>query len=129
MPVPSLPLLEVLYTVVVFIAVMAVLTRTYAEVAVGAAILALLWELVIHFGVTLWIAILCILLAGVLRVWVGGVVADRGRMFGTQTVAGFLDDLLRQDQAPNRDQRAQRPSRADPEWIDTDVTSIDDYRR
>ena len=122
-------MIEVLFTLIVFTALMAVLTDTHARAVIAATILALITILVDLFGPSLLLATFLIALAAVIKVTVTRIDTDRGG----QQAASFLDEFLttrdQTNQDRDRNQRFHRQDGQRTEQLDTDVESIDDYRR
>ena len=122
-------MIEVLFTLIVFAALMAVLTDTHARAVIAATILAVIAILVDLFGPSLLLATFLIALAAVIKVVVTGLDTDRGG----QQAASFLDEFLtsrdQTDQDRDRNQRFQQRDGERTERLDIDVESIDDYRR
>lgn len=92
----GLPLVtDILFTLVVFVAVLAVLTETYAEVVLVATLFAVLWQVVAAFGPSLFLATVIILAVAGVRLALtlfGTAVGIDTR--GTQLVAGVVDEIL-----------------------------------
>lgn len=120
-------MIEVLFTLIVFAALMAILTDTHARAVVAAALLALVWILIDLFGPSLLLAAFLIALAAVIKVAVTGLDTDRGG----QQAASFLDEFLttRDQTDQDRNQHFHRQDGKRTEQLDTDVDSIDEYRR
>lgn len=119
-----MPLLEVLFTLVVFGAILALFTE-YAEAVVAGLLLAVIWQFVDLFGASLLLATVLISIVAAIR----AVAMVVGSEVGTPALARFLDELLTADDEPGRDRREHRGPRRDRERVDTDVDTIDDYRR
>lgn len=119
-----LSLTELVFTLIVFVAVLGLFTR-YAVLVLSGTLLAVVWVMVDLFGASLFLAILLLGMATILRM----VVSLGTERFDTPGVARFLDELLRRRQASEQDHQERRLQHRDTEQIDTDVASIDDYRR
>lgn len=121
---PGLPLTEILFTLIVFAAIMALFTE-YADLVVAVLLVAVIWQLVDLLGASLFLATVMVFIFVAVRTIAMAV----GAQVGTPTIARFLDAMLTAGDAPERDHRERRGLRQETERIDTDVDSIDDYRR
>lgn len=86
----GVPLPELLFTVIVFAAMLALFTE-YGEIVIAATLLAAIWQLVDLLGASLWLATLLLVLAAMLRTVV--LLLPRIEL-GTPLVVRLLDDLL-----------------------------------
>lgn len=116
------PVTEVLFTLIVFIAVLGLFTE-YAELVLTVTLLAVIWQLVTLLGVSLLLAIGLIAVATLFRL-----AAMAGGNVPAPVVARFLDGLLEQREAADRDRQEWGDQQA-AVWIDTDVPSSEDDRR
>lgn len=105
---PGGVLIQFLFTLLVFGAIVAIVTNTYAEVVLAATLLAILWQLVGFFGPSLWLA--TVLIGCFTVFWL--VVSVAAAIFGAdeitpQLLAGVLDAYLTDDR-PGSDDREHR---------------------
>lgn len=117
-------LIDLLVTVVVFVAVMGLFTD-YAEAVMAATLLAVIWQAVDVLGASLFLATVLVTLAGAVR----AVTILVDVQIETPLLAQVLDDLLSPGGERGRDPEEHRRTRQQQARVDTDVGSIDDYRR
>lgn len=92
--VPGL-VIEVTFTLIVFVAVLAVLTERYAAAVLAATLLAVIWQIVDLFGASLFLATALVTVGLLLRfaLAVLDILLD-GDATGVQMRARLLDDLV-----------------------------------
>lgn len=91
----QLPLGDLVFTLVVFVAVMAVLTDTYPDVIMAGVMLLVIWQLVALFGASLLLVTVVLLAIGLVRA--GATLAERlfsGDVAGEQVMASLLEHLI-----------------------------------
>lgn len=113
---------DILFTLLVFAAVLALFTR-YAVIVLSATLLAVIWVMVDLFGTSLFLAILLMGLATLVRM---AVMVGTGR-FDSPDVIRLIDELLSRRQGPDQDQRDRQLQHRD--TAQTDGSSIFDDRR
>lgn len=117
---------EVLFTLLVVAAVLALVTDTYTEVVLTAALLAAIWRLAELLGPSLTLGILIVAVAALIRM--GALLAGM-EPGDTPVLATFLDELLTRHDRPDGDQGDDRRHQQGTARLDTDTDTIDDYRR
>jgi hypothetical protein len=133
MIIPEIVPVETLFAVIVFVAVLAIMVETYNEVVVAAAMLVGIWKLFQFTGVSLVLAVGLIMLTAGLKLWVDFLFAvlDAGTV-EPRDATTLLDAVLTGRDDPEDPERRQHRLWAgdrETEELDTDVDSIDDYRR
>lgn len=93
---PAVPglVVEVGFTLLVFVAILAVVTETYAELVLAATLLAVIWQIVSLFGPSLLLATILVCLGLGLRLALAVLGGLLGDATGVQVRAQLLDDLL-----------------------------------
>lgn len=131
MPGGGVGVAELVFTLVVFAAILAVLTETYAEIVLAGTLLGVVWQLVAVLGASLPLAILLVTLAAGIRLGAGLVAALLGMDDLGALGAPLLDDLLTppDDREPPGRPPDHLHRQHDPGRLDTDVETIEDYRR
>jgi hypothetical protein len=98
-------LIKVGFTLIVFCAILAVLTETYAEAVLAATLLAVIWQLVTVFGVSLFLATVLILAGLGLRLGLAALGGFLGAdAAGIQFRARLLEDLFTDRDRRNREE-------------------------
>ncbi|USZ68529.1 hypothetical protein NGM10_02025 [Halorussus salilacus] len=94
-PVDAALLLKLGFTGLVFLAILAVLTETYADVVLAATVLAIIWQVVAVFGASLFLATVLILIGLGLRVALAGLSGVRDEdATRLQVHAHLMEDLF-----------------------------------
>lgn len=123
---------DFIFALIVFAAIIAVLTDTYGEAVLAATVLLIIWQMTEIFGPNLFFAIFLIMVAAILKIAAMATENVFGADdTGNQSVISFLDEFLtandgRTEQDP---QNRRLPDNQATERLDTDVESIEDYRR
>ena len=123
---------DLIFALIVFAAIIAILTDTYGEAVLAATVLLIIWQITEMFGPNLFFAIFLIMIAAILKI----AAMATENVFGAddtrnQSVISFLDEFLtandgRTEQDP---QNHRLPDNQATERLDTDVESIEDYHR
>jgi hypothetical protein len=127
---PSIALIETLFALIVFIAVLAVVLDTYAEVVVAAALFVLIWKLFLFTGASLVLATILIMAIALVKFGAEFLYTlFEADTEGTRDVTTFLDTMLTTQDRPDDEEDRQERRRARRHDSSTDEDSIRNDRR